>query len=125
LRDRYEEFRNKHAEVSAIGMGWPEMAAGFKAQFAIPFPLLVDRDRASYAGVSIRRGSLMEVVGPKVWLPWLKSIARGTGQTLTKVDQLQLGGSLIVAPGGDVLFQHSARTAADNASVDDLLRALG
>jgi len=124
LRDRYGEFQNKGAGVVAIGMGWPKMAAGFKQEFKIPFALLVDQTKDSYIALSIRRGSLMNVLGPKVWVPWMKSMVRGTGQALSKVDQLQLGGSLVVAPGGTVLFQHSARTAADTARIDDLLAAL-
>ena len=124
MRDRYGEFQKNDAEVVAIGMGWPQMAAAFKEAFHIPFALLVDRKKESYIALSIRRGSAMDVLGPKVWLPWMKSMIRGTGQTLSKVDQFQLGGSLVVAPGGTVLFHHSARTAADIAPVEDLLEAV-
>ncbi len=124
MRDRYDEFERRGAGVAAVGMGWPELAAGFKEQFDIPFPVLVDRTRESYRALGIRRGSLMDVIGPKVWLPWAKSMLSGTGQTLTKVDQLQLGGAIVVAPGGKVLLQHAASDSADNVPVDEILRAL-
>lgn len=124
MRDRYEEFVIKGAGVAAIGMGWPALAAAFKEEFDIPFRVLLDHERRSYAAVGIRRGSLTDVVGPKVWLPWLKIMAGGKRQALPKVDHMQLGGSLIVAPGGTVLFHHAAESAADNVAIDDLLRAL-
>lgn len=105
-------------------MGWPEMAAGFKNEFDIPFRLLVDTERLSYKALEIRRGSLMDVMGPSVWLPWTKAVLRGNFQGRPQLDVTQLGGALVVAPGGEVRYRHTAKNSADNAPVDDLLAAL-
>jgi hypothetical protein len=126
LRDRYEEFEAKRANVAAIGMGLTAMAADFKRKQGIPFPLLVDRHRETHRAVELTRGNLLDVVGPKQVARGVKSFLTGNvqGRPAPKQDVLQLGGALVVAPGGEVLHAHRATGAEDNAPVDDLLAAL-
>jgi hypothetical protein len=126
LRDRYEEFRDKGAEVAAIGMGLTAMAADFKEKQDIPFPLLVDRRRETHRAFELRRGKLLEIVGPKQVFNGIKSLFTGTGQgrPAPKQDVLQMGGALVVDAGGKVLYTHRAGGAEDNAPADELLEAL-
>jgi hypothetical protein len=126
LRDRYEEFEAKGAGVAAIGMGLTAMAADFREKHDIPFPLLVDRHRETHKALELKRGNLLEIVGPKQVARGLKAFVTGTsaGRPAPKQDVLQLGGALVVAPSGDVLYRHLATGAEDNAPVDDLLAAL-
>ena len=126
MRGRYEEFEAKRANVAAIGMGLIPMAAAFRDQHDIPFPLLVDRHRETHGALELKRGNLMDVVGPKQVVRGVKAFFKGTraGRPAPKQDVLQLGGALVVAPGGEVLYRHQAAGAEDNAPVDDLLDAL-
>lgn len=126
MRDRYEDFEAKGANVAAIGMGLTAMAADFRDKQSIPFPLLVDRERATHKALELRRGKLLEVVGPKQVVRGVKSLLTGNsqGRPAPKQDVLQLGGALVVAPGGDVLYRHVAAGAEDNAPADELLDAL-
>lgn len=126
MRDRYEEFEAKGARVAAIGMGLTAMAADFKDKQEIPFTLLVDRHRETHRAFELQRGNLFEIVGPKQVLRGVKGFVTGTsaGRPAPKQDVLQLGGALVVAPGGKVLYEHHARSADDNAPVDELLDAL-
>lgn len=107
-------------------MGLTAMAADFKEKQDIPFPLLVDRRRETHRAFELRRATLLEVVGPKQVARGIKSLVTGNkqGRPAPKQDVLQLGGALVVAPGGDVLFEHQASSADDNASADELLAAL-
>ena len=126
MRERYEDFRAKGAEVAAIGMGLTAMAADFKEKQDIPFPLLVDRRRETHRAFELQRGNLLEIVGPKQVVRGIKSLLTGSGQgrPAPKQDVLQLGGSLVVGRGGEVLYTHHAKGADDNASADELLGAL-
>ena len=126
MRDRYEELEAKGANVAAIGMGLTAMAADFKAKQSIPFTLLVDRHRETHRALELRRGNLFEIAGPKQVVRGIKSLLTGNtqGKPAPKQDVLQLGGSLVVAPGGKVLYEHRAAGAEDNAPVDDLVAAL-
>ncbi len=126
MRDRYEEFQSKGAEVAAIGMGLTAMAADFKQKQDIPFPLLVDRRRETHRAFELTRGNLLDVVGPKQVARGIKSLLTGKvpGRPAPKQDVLQLGGAMVVAPGGEVLYAHRATGAEDNAPADELLDAL-
>lgn len=126
MRDRYPEFEAKRASVAAIGMGLTTMAADFRDKHDIPFPLLVDQARETHKALELKRGKLLEIVGPKQVARGLKAFVTGTsaGRPAPKQDVLQLGGALVVAPGGDVLYRHQAAGSEDNAPVDDLLAAL-
>lgn len=126
MRDRYEDLEAKGANAAAIGMGLTAMAADFKAKQSIPFPLLVDRHRETHRALELRRGTLFEVAGPKQIARGIKRFLTGNtqGRPAPKQDVLQLGGALVVAPGGKVLYEHRATGAEDNAPVEDLLAAL-
>lgn len=124
LRDRYEEFTSAGAEVVAIGMGAGLRARAFKEEMRIPFPLLVDRTRETYRLLELERGSWIDLVGPKVWAPGLRSLAGGNAQKWPQEDPRQLGGAAVVLPGGRLAFVHRAGSSADNVPVDRLLEAL-
>jgi hypothetical protein len=124
LRDRYQEFRGKNAEVVIIGMGTPKMAATFKARMKAPFPMLVDRELRSYKAVGLKKGSVGDVIGPRLWAKGTKILLRGRGMATPKQNPYQLGGVAVVARGGDVLYVHRARNASDFPSIDELLTAI-
>lgn len=125
LRGRYEEFQAKGANVAAIGMGTPGMAADFRDKKGMPFPLLVDANKQTYKALGLRRGSTKDVAGPRVWARGLKAFAMGQTQGLTiKQDPLQLGGAVVFDRGGEVKLVHRAEHSADNLPVGELLAAL-
>lgn len=126
MRDRYEEFEGKGANVAAIGMGLTAMAKDFKEKQHIPFALLVDRRRETHRAFELGRGNLLDVAGPKQVVRGIKSFLTGNtqGRPAPKQDVLQLGGALVVAPDGKILYEHRATGSEDNAPVDDLLDAL-
>jgi peroxiredoxin len=124
LRGRYGEFQKKDAEVAAIGMGLPEMAADFREKQDIPFPLLVDRTKETYRALEMKRGTLWEVAGPPVWFRFAKGILTGHGGGKPKQDPLQMGGVLVVDRGGEVLYEFRSSTSSENPPVDEVLAAL-
>ena len=104
MRDRYEDFQAKRANVAAIGMGLTAMAADFKEKQDIPFTLLIDRHRETHKALELQRGNLLDIVGPKQVARGLKAFVTGTsaGRPAPKQDVLQLGGALVIAARGDV-----------------------
>lgn len=45
-------------------------------------------------------------------------------QGKTQGDAFQIGGVLVVGPGGAVLFKHADKTAGDHAAIDNILASL-
>ena len=123
MRDRYPELAERGVKVAAIGMGWPAMAAHFKEEQKIPFTLLVDHDRETYNALHFKRSSLWNLYGPPVWIEGVKSIAR-FGNKIPKQDPLQLGGTIVVDKGGEILYSFRASKSADIAPLDDVIAAL-
>ena len=105
-----------------IGMGATETARRFKEKERLPFTVLVDKKRESYRMLGLKRGSPLEVMGPRVWGKGLKSVVRH-GQGVPKEDPYQLGGAAIVKDGTLTLV-HRAEDSADNLSAEALLEAL-
>lgn len=124
MSGRYDEFTAKGADVAAIGMGIPEMAADFREKQDVPFPLLVDRTKQTYRALEMKRGTLWDVAGPPVWLRFAKGIFGGHGVDKPKQDPLQMGGVLVVDRGGDVLYEFRASASSDAPPIEDVLAAV-
>ena len=123
MRDREDDIKAAGAELTVIGMGATKTASDFKNKNRLPFRVLVDKKKETYRLLGLEQGSLADVAGPKVWVAGAKSIVRH-GQGVPKEDPLQLGGAMVIAPGGEVLLVHRSSTSADNLPVDALIEAV-
>ncbi len=87
--------------------------------------MLADKDRVSYKAAGAKVATFSELLGPKVVAKGLVT-ARQTGQRQGKTlgHPAQLGGAMVIAPGGDVVWSHMAQDAGDNASPEEILAAI-
>ncbi len=123
MRDHHEEITATGARIVAIGMGWPEMAAHFKREFEIPFPLLVDHTKETYRALEMKRTGAWNIYGPPVWIEGIRSILN-YGNKIPKQDPFQLGGAVVVDKGGEVLFVFRSKASSDVPPVDRMISAL-
>ncbi len=125
LRGRYDEISATGATVVAIGMGQIEMAAHFRDEVDIPFPLIVDRTKETYRALELKKGTLATILGPSVWIRGVKNLLRGR-QPLDKPkqDPFQMGATAIVRPGGEIAHLHRSEDPGDNYPVDELIAQL-
>lgn len=127
MRDHYQEFKAKGAEVVVIGMGIPAMAIDFREQFNIPFPILIDSKRTTYQALNLKRGALRDFLGLHLWPGYFKgAVLKGLGGAMAKKgqDPAQLGGAVVVGKGGKLKLVQRANDAGDNAPAEKLLAAL-
>jgi len=121
-----ERFEDAGARLVLIGQAGPRQAAHFRRKLGLdPLPVLADADRSSYRAAGAVKGGLAELVGPASVLSGVKHMARSRqvqGRPVGDVNQL--GGAMVVAPGGRVVFERMARHAGDNVEPDELLGAL-
>jgi peroxiredoxin len=119
-----DQFAQAGAELVLIGQATPRHAAHFRRRQGIELPILADERRVSYKVIGARKGSLLELVGPRVVAKGIMATARhGVIQGRTIGHPAQLGGALVIARGGEVAFSHISRDAGDNASPQELLAA--
>lgn len=57
IRDVYDEFRARGAEVFGVSTDDAESHRAFREKFELPFPLLVDSDRALGAAFGVEQSS--------------------------------------------------------------------
>jgi AhpC/TSA antioxidant enzyme len=109
-----------------IGQATPRHAAHFRRRYEIDLPVLADESRESYRAAGAKMATAGELLGRK-------SVSRGLKATLEsrgKVRQgrvighpAQLGGAMLIAPGGKVTWSHMSEDASDNATPAEILAA--
>ncbi len=133
LRDEHERIRRIGADVGLVGHGDPEAALAFAEAKELPFPLLLDPDRGTYRAYGLVQGKAMQVLAPKVALPWIKAeLSPETRQRGLKGGNfLQMPGTFVIdtsgviqARGGRVRMAHRNRHFADAPSIERLLEAI-
>lgn len=125
LHRAQEQFEDAGGRLVLIGQATPRHAAHFRRRQNLDVPVLADEDRRSYKAIGAKKGSLNELVGPKVVAKGaLTSIRHGVIQGRTIGNPAQLGAAAVIAPGGEVVFEHRAKDAGDNVAPDELIEAI-
>jgi len=106
-----------------VGMGTPAHARAFKEQTGVDFPVLLSPDKKAYEAMDLKRGSTGDVFSPRAAL---KSLQRARFQPLRAPEQdwHQLGGTFVIAPGGEVVFAHRGEHPGDEPDVEAVATAL-
>jgi hypothetical protein len=125
LRSHAAEFEKAGARLLVIGNGWPGVAKKFAERNQLPpsITLLTDPKHAAYRAAGLKRG-LWRTLGPRGWLPFLRTLKRGFRQRRTAGDPWQQGGALVLEKGGHVIFRHVSEHPGDQASPEALLTSL-
>jgi peroxiredoxin len=119
------EFDHAGANLVLIGQATPRHAAQFRRRQGIQLTILADEERVSYAAAGAKSGGVFDLWHPKVVAKGaLTGVREKTVQTRTIGDANQLGGTLVIAPGGKVTWSHMSTDASDNASPEDILAAV-
>ncbi len=123
-RDR-QRFQRAKVQVIMIGLGEPERARQFRAEFDLPFTVLADPSRASYQayGLVYRLNVLREVTSPDSVIKTLSRLPR-YGVAATDQDMLQLGGVFGVDSSGTIRFIHRSLRTADQPTTAMILAAM-
>jgi hypothetical protein len=105
-----------------IGQLTPRHAARFRRSQGIGLPVLADEERASYRAAGAKIATASELVGPSVVAKGLlTSLRTGRAQTRTIGHPAQLGGAMVIAPDGTVVWSHMSENAGDNAPPEEIL----
>ena len=122
-RDR-DRLAATAGDVVVVGLGRPEHAAAFKAEMGMGFRLLVSPDKAAYRAMDLRRGTNSDVLGVRALASVPRAVRGGGSWRWPRQDWHQLGGTFVIAPGGDVAWSHRATHSGDNPTTDEIVAAL-
>jgi hypothetical protein len=89
----------------------------------LPFPVLVDRSRESYARWGLTRASWSTIwLDPNVYRTYWRLLRSGARLRAAGTDVLQLGGDFVLGPDGRVVYARP-QERDDRPPVGELLRA--
>lgn len=110
LRRQIEEAGTR---IVLAHMSTAEGFAAFAGRYGLAdIPAVEDPQCSLYKGLGLRRGRLMQLIGPRVLWAWLKSTVAGHLPGKIKGDPLQLPGAFLLHHG-QVLKGHTYRDASD------------
>ncbi|MFV1998768.1 MAG: peroxiredoxin-like family protein [Acidimicrobiia bacterium] len=124
VRDRYDDLRATGAGVTAIGTGGRRYAQAFIEDESVPFPVLLDDDGVAADIVEMNTLDLASVLRPDALFKGARTLARGNRQHKTGRRPTQLGATLVLGPGNELLYLDKEAFAGDHADLDDVLAAL-
>jgi len=92
---------------------------------SLPFPLLIDKERVTYAGWGLGRTNLFgAMLSPSLNWRYLRLLLKGERFLGFAPDMFQLGGDFVVDPAGRISFAHRMRNNGDRAEVSRLVQEL-
>jgi peroxiredoxin len=120
-----EQVEAAGGRLVLIGQLTPRHAAHFRRRQGIELPVLADERRASYKAAGAKMATMGELLGPSVVARGVLTSARtGRLQTRTVGHPAQLGGTMVIAPDGHVVFSHMSEDASDNAGAQAIVAAV-
>ena len=122
LHRRIDDIHAAGAELVVIGNGTPNFVAGFRETTGYRGPLFVDPSLEAYRRAGMKRG-VTTVLNPKSALHLVRALRRGQRQGRTQGDQWQQGGTVVVAPDGQVRYAYHSSEAGDHAPIHAILAA--
>ena len=120
----HEEIRALGGDVVAVFQYRAEPTFHFCRRRGAPFDCLGDPEREAYQAVGLEDGGLLEYMGPRAAVGWLKAASHGNFGGTPKGDVAQRPGTFVVAPDGTVAFAHYNRNSADNPSNAQVIDAV-
>jgi hypothetical protein len=110
--------------VIAIGTGGRRYAQAFIEDESVPFAVLLDEDGEAADIVEVNSLGATALIRPDAWLAGARSLTGGNRQHNTGRRPTQLGATLVMAPGDELLYIDKESYAGDHADLDEVLAVL-
>lgn len=123
LRRETGAIHAKGAELAVVGNGNRHFAQAFAEATGLTTPLFVDTSREAYRALGMRRDA-GATLNPAALANAVRALRAGFRQKGVKGDPWQMGGVLVVLPGGRVAYRYLSSAAGDHPPVAELLAAL-
>ncbi len=94
-------------------------------RFQTSFPCLADPRREGYKAFGLKRGSLLQVLGPTAIARGIRAARKGHHIEKAVGDVFQMPGTFVIDREGIVRYARYSRHVADHPSTADLITALG
>lgn len=99
-------------------------AAGFRKQMRSPHPFISDPHRTLYGKYGVQKGTVGQLINLRTAIQAVRAAFSGVFQGKPTSDPSQLGGCIVLDEHQQVVWQMSAKTAADIVTEQQLREAL-
>jgi peroxiredoxin len=123
LEQHKDEILAAGLRLAAVGIGEPKHARRYCGQYGPSVECLANKTKQAYTAYGLRRGGLLELVGPEVILASAQTVARGIVQGDATGDPTMLGGVFIIDRQGVIRYARYDRYAGDHPGFAEILRA--
>ena len=123
LRHASDAIHAKGAELVIVGNGELPSARRFARDAGLTTPLYVDPARIAYGALGLRRDAAAALNPALLGNAW-RALRAGFRQTSVQGDPWQMGGVLVVLPGGRIAYRYQSGAPGDHPPVADLVAAL-
>jgi hypothetical protein len=122
LREAEPQLRARGASVVAVATGAHHQAQHL-LDTGMPYPCLVDPDKALYRELGIGRIPLAQWLRAHTWRRYARTLGRARQGRITG-DPLQAGGVAVIDVDGTLRYLHRSTTLADLPPLDEVLQAV-
>ena len=125
MSDRLDDI-GEATDVVLITFTDPSSLAAYSRTNDLPFPILIDPDRAAYQAFGLGRGTIARMYGWRAARRYLEIFRTdGVGGLRRPTeDTLQLGGDFIIGADGTLAYGFWGDGPDDRPSVDELIAAI-
>ena len=110
--------------MTAIGTGGKRYAKAFIEDESVPFEVLLDEDGSAAEIVGTKSLGMMSLLKPKQVIAGARAAGGGNRQHNTGRRPMQLGATLVIGPGNELLYEDYEAFAGDHADLDEVLSVL-
>jgi len=120
LTEHAADFDDKNRHLAVIGSAEPSALPDFREKTEFRGTLLTDPSLRSFEVLGFER-NIAGLVGWRPFAGAIKALRAGYRPGAVRGNVVQLGGALVVATDGRVLFHYRSSKAGDHPSVEQLL----
>ena len=124
VRERYEEILSTGAHVVAVGTGGKRYAKAFIEDLRVPFEVLLDEDGAAAEIVGTSTIGVGMAINPRAWIAGARAVKSAGPQGKTGRRPMQLGATLVIGPGDELLYEDFEEFAGDHADLEEVIAVL-
>lgn len=108
----------------AVVPGHPGDAGRLRDELGLACAVVCDPEWTVHQALGLSRGGVREVwLSPSLWYQYARLTVRGRLPRLPKQDAYPLGGVVVLADDGLVVWRHASRTAGDYAPIEEIVEA--
>ena len=123
LRKSDTDFESLDVDVKVVTFDSPEMGKQYAKGRNLQWPMLHDEERELHQAYGFEKAKLAKLIGPVTVFKYVVQILSGHAGSPGK-DLYQMGGNVLIDPGGTVRMHHASVGPHDRPTAKDIIAVI-